>query len=292
LHSISLQTQEMALSSLIFFFGLAVLFGLAIWYLMPKESAGSAPPGCGRCGYPLGSWSSPKCPECGADVRETGVRTGARRVGRLAFVLVVLPAPLVAGAAGAGAAKLTEVTRGNSSFSFSPPGPDLFVIVRGTSVTRRFPPIEQRTMEATLLRVPPDSPRVTRAFQWGGESPLAERMLTIDPDNLPDQTTIMAAWRDVLGPNADDARVRELSILLRRALRESVALSGPRLVSPPSVQGFGGGSGGGSSTSSGASFPLTILVVFIAWSLGGRWLSRRLGRPALRDVHDGEWSTG
>lgn len=39
-----------------------------------RAGIGPDRPGCPSCLYPLGGWSGPRCPECGTDVAEAGVR--------------------------------------------------------------------------------------------------------------------------------------------------------------------------------------------------------------------------
>lgn len=58
-------------------------------------------PLCARCGYALGGWPTPICPECGQDVRRVGVRSGGSPwvivlAALIASAIVILVAPLVA----------------------------------------------------------------------------------------------------------------------------------------------------------------------------------------------------
>lgn len=54
-------------------------------------------PVCPRCFYRLGGWSTPRCPECGTDVVEKGVRTGGI-VTRPLVVLALVGLSVAAGA--------------------------------------------------------------------------------------------------------------------------------------------------------------------------------------------------
>lgn len=52
------------------------LFGLVwLWLMVFRGPSRSATPLCGRCKYTVYGISSMQCPECGADLREVGIRS-------------------------------------------------------------------------------------------------------------------------------------------------------------------------------------------------------------------------
>jgi hypothetical protein len=55
---------------------------LIVWWRqrasVRRAGVGPDTPGCAKCLYAVRGWNSPNCPECGADVRQHGVVTGAR----------------------------------------------------------------------------------------------------------------------------------------------------------------------------------------------------------------------
>lgn len=63
------------------------LTGLVLWLSNRGSRTGAEGAGCGRCGYSARGATGWNCPECGADLREVGIRTadprqqGRRRLG-------------------------------------------------------------------------------------------------------------------------------------------------------------------------------------------------------------------
>src|SRR5688500_1806739 len=69
--------------------------GLIAWWLIARYAHQSRMsdhrPACSNCFYPLGGWSSSRCPECGVDVKSQGVRTGPQiSLHLLQFAVIVL----------------------------------------------------------------------------------------------------------------------------------------------------------------------------------------------------------
>lgn len=68
-----------------------------LWSRFQLKRAGidAQNPGCPECLYLICGWSSPNCPECGTDIRATGVQVRpsvSRRAAMLCFAGLILPA--------------------------------------------------------------------------------------------------------------------------------------------------------------------------------------------------------
>ncbi len=88
----------MAIALVILLLAVPVVVQVA-WEVRTVRRAGmsDATPVCANCHYPLGGWSSPRCPECGKDIQAIGVRTGPRIQQVGLGVLVVLSSIFVIG---------------------------------------------------------------------------------------------------------------------------------------------------------------------------------------------------
>ena len=81
----------MAIGLLILLVAVAVVVQIVLEVRTARRAGMSeATPVCANCHYPLGGWSSPRCPECGQDVQAIGVRPGphVRRIGLRVLVVV------------------------------------------------------------------------------------------------------------------------------------------------------------------------------------------------------------
>ena len=79
---------------------LGTIVGLIVLWIRVLRRPGSALPHCRACGYPARGLSTFQCPECGSDLREVGITTGAdKALGLGAFLLawtllLIFPAAL------------------------------------------------------------------------------------------------------------------------------------------------------------------------------------------------------
>jgi len=57
----------------------AVVFLVSLFILL-RSRPGSPDPSCGKCGYGVRGLPTLRCPECGSDLKEVGIRPGAKRI--------------------------------------------------------------------------------------------------------------------------------------------------------------------------------------------------------------------
>jgi hypothetical protein len=170
-------------------------------------------PVCSQCHYPVGSWSSPKCPECGSDIRQVGVRTGPR-ISAFLFGMVILlmaffvVAPLVAMATGwifESRATASQVDYQSSSI------PNLHVLLEAESSWRRWPPRDDFGLSIVLTKFlarPSGGSWINGRY----DGPANRREQTVRIVNAADasnRTRIEQAIRQVVEPETNQTIVAE-----------------------------------------------------------------------------------
>lgn len=282
---------------------------------LARQGIDDAHPACPECLYRLGGWTAPVCPECGADVLETGVRVDAARsrvlaqLGlALALVFVGLPvsfqvmAWLLRDASNLERLEITSGSDLNIGILLSVEG-RLRTIppLHGWSTKIEYfdVPIQNLNRGVTGLPVRPDgtvvSPVATQTVAIGEPMPTTESISRIIAGLQPDGPVGSASLADT---HADEVR----SILragtgrdLRRRFRSGSTGTWTGLgasVQPPWRQGA-------TATSvqqavaqwRQAAMPLGTIgvVLFAAW-LGNRIIMRRTD-GGVRPIRGDEWRT-
>ena len=283
----------MALSAIVLF----------IWFRRRRacRSAGVAAdaPGCTRCLYLVRGWNSPKCPECGRDVRSAGVCIGPRVHLSLKMLAGVCLAACLSITFGSliGMWLLTS-QRSMAAWRLSDPGGAFEIDLRSSNSRQRFP---RRDQHKTVLTIVPDQSLGSLVIGFDGGS-------WRTPEPLPGKTT--DAWRQIIvQPGDSPPTIQRIADELARG---STGPANPMLgqqaqwlqqqiialrSGPPNAAAFtlptglftssgnGGGSGVGLSRI-GNSLVLSLLTVSVPATAIAIW---RRHRPGWRPAIDGEW---
>jgi hypothetical protein len=170
-------------------------------------------PVCSQCLYPVGSWSSPKCPECGSDIRQVGVRTGPR-ISAFLFGLVVLLVGFFV------AAPLVGITTGwvfqsrniSSQVEYQSGSiKNLHVLVEAKSLWRRWPPRDDFEISVALtkfLEFPSEGAWIHGRY-IGPAKQLMQTVRITSVNDATSRTRIEQAIRQVVEPEMDEAIVAE-----------------------------------------------------------------------------------
>jgi hypothetical protein len=249
-----------------------------------RAGVDGARPGCASCLYPLGGWSGPRCPECGVDVRESGVRTGPTTSRRMAgwgagLLAVGVTLPLVSIGAG-WLLHTTQATRRLSLVAGSPAHQVEFVITRDQA---RVPPTDEILVDVTIR--PPGSggqaPGWTGRFAGGHAVPDAVAM---------SQAIVTGASVDPAHPELA-AAADELTRLIALGLRDGPDPAVTVLVVPPYVTRAASSSGrhGTAGWRLIAAVLLSVGAAAIAAAAAARAATRRIAAEG-RAAADEEWT--
>ena len=240
---------------------------------------------CASCHYPLGGWSSSRCPECGADCESDGVRVGLSTIRPVRYGLMIatflLGAPVCFVVI---ALLLHESYRSLSAIGEPESRPGWTVSVEVEDAWRGDPARRDRTITVALSR-------------RGGASPPPIR--TDDVDDAAFIASLDAAVAQVIGGAASPDRPDALTPDAARAAINRIIRGTAELDTPPDSGAhsqlfldeqwviLGGGSGSGSRVT------LINYVVFGAVMIVLLWccipLARRLGSDGVRPPHANEW---
>ena len=283
-----------------------IVFGALTFDLWREERRARAAgmsettPVCSQCHYPVGSWSSPRCPECGSDIRQVGVRTGPR-ISAFLFGLVILlvgffiVAPLAAITTGwvfQSRNTGSQVEYQSSSIK------NLHVLVEAESSWRRFPPRDDFEVSIALtkfLEFPSTGAWVNSRYV--GPAKRREQTVRIPSVNeATSRTRIEQAIRQVVEPEMDEAIIAEHAQALDTLATEIFesksngkfdSQSGfPRAVGP--LKSFGTVGMSSSSGSGGAPILSAVLAAVATIWIGYR-LSRKWCKSGWRLPRKREW---
>lgn len=179
-------------------------------------------PACGQCRYSMRGWNSPKCPECGSDVRQVGVITGSRWTRPLARGLVVCLALLFAAASirSAIGPRTIEFAKVERSWRSSTAG----WLQASLDWTENWDPSGKSTGGVARLSIS----RTTEA----SDAVLSERSVPWpSPSTQPTNEAITATIREVAGEAFDEAALELHADEMSAAL--FAILSSARAGTPP-----------------------------------------------------------
>lgn len=252
-----------------------------------------ATPVCAGCHYRLGGWTSPRCPECGVDVRVSGVRTGPRPSQFLLGLVVILLSLFIVAPVMTAATSLIFATKNQRTHGriTSTERPEFHVSFAIDSEWRRFPPRARHETELTFLAF--TEPSVRGAWINGrfvGSTPRREATLRFDHEDGPADElggeVIDVAVREVLGADVDEATVAAHARAVEKLLRTAVASQSRgeldvQLLLTWADGPLRGGGGGGQAGGTGTAWPGPVLTILTV--VASVWVVlRRLGRSRRR----------
>lgn len=265
-----------------------------------KSGLSELQPVCAQCYYRLGGWPSPVCPECGRDVRQTGVRTGASTAYPvaaglfIAFCLFVLPMPIQF------AARAVFQSDAVDSYVQRRAGDGLALLIQEKESWRRFP--ARHDVETTVV-VTGLAPGASGGYvngRWRGTGATERESAYDQAGTPPDRAALRTMFAeaspglddDAITEHVDDAYALLAELEQTRSTRArgaaiSIALGG---IGTPS---FDGGAGHGRSGAMGQTTPWARLVapgVALVLGVFGAVMIRRWCRPGWRAAKGDEWA--
>jgi hypothetical protein len=273
--------------------------GVIVWRLLSHRTDSTISdhrPVCAACSYPLGGWSSPRCPECGADAREIGVRVGPRVWRQVLMIAMVALSLFVIGPFVFGMfAWVFQENHVNWHARWTHQGrPIYFVSLAVKSHWRRFPPKADFDQRVVLVRLAPGQTGSWVNEEWKGTAPLAKVEFKFDHIQGPPQRSQMIEAVAKMAPEIPASAQANQALDLMRELDgllndvESGQLE-RRGFNPSRTSLFSGGSGGrGSGGSAHWLSAVCSLLFLVGWIfLLVRVVKRH--RPGWRPARTDEW---
>ena len=258
-------------------------------------------PGCAKCFYTLGGWSSSICPECGADARLAGVRVGTSTMqSSLQILVIVVALVIVAPALVELAVLVSSVTYGHQQLKFESVKVDrLHVNVDITFMSRTWPPAHEYAGTLSVVRLEPD----VRGGRWVNGRwkgpPMPERELAFDLEMPLGEIAIREAIAAIVDAQVYDAEITAVAtdylVLLEDILANQRTTRRPlRRMSIPGVSSsafeFRGGGGGGSGGRMWAVMWIPVILALIGVIAAGWWGIGRWCRRGWRPLIENEWA--
>lgn len=270
-----------------------------------RAGIGPYRPGCPACLYPLGGWTSPRCPECATDVAEHGVcaRSDARRHARLVvatvlslWVGVATFGPVAGYLVGAGDERVETHAR-------SQVDRDVYALIAAERVWSRIPPRSRRTVTVELFDTVAAKDELSFAdARRAGMAGLRSATITVAGPPAEPATDHEAHVRraladltqDRLSPEHCDAHAASIAAAIHAGLRPPDG----RGASSPTVRAPFARTGGWSIRTVGpgdvrelVAVTGTLIAVF-ALTLPVRRFIRRRTPLGTRPPAPDEWATG
>ena len=267
-------------------------------YVARRAGMSSTRPVCAACMYPLGGWSTSRCPECGADAQEVGVRIGPETPRHVLSALIVLVGIFGIGHLGFAAfGWLFATAQFNWHAHWSAAGPPQYHVTTTASWRwRRFPQRNDLAGDIQFVRLGNSTDGAWVNGRWRGQEP--EAKWTIDfaeGDAAPTRTAIAEAVSHVAGSTPADQQQAQIDALHGElaSIWASAATGdfGTRNYAVPPPGGFFTGGSGGYGGGRGAHWLASVcsLVVVVAFIVASARAVNRRYRPGRRGVEPGEW---
>jgi hypothetical protein len=276
--------------------------GVITWWLIARRKhqtvMGDHRPACANCLYPLGGWSSSRCPECGADVKDLGVRTGPQFSLHLLHFAVIILAFII----------VVPLTINLFSWVFAQRQVHwdaqwthkherlYFVTLNVNAKWRRFPPTADFDQHVIVMRLPEQHTGVWFNHEWRGTAPKAKMEFRFNQSQpTPVASELLAAIEAVAPELSESARQKDAEEVaaelasLRTDIKEG-RLS-DRGFDPAIASSFSGGSGGsgGGDQAHWLSGICTLLAIIAAIFFPIRAINRAY-KPGWRPARPEEWT--
>jgi len=251
----------------------------------------AAHPGCPTCLYQMRGWKDANCPECGTDVRESGVVIGPRTSKALKVIVAMWLTLLVS--AIAGGLLVRTLTRESSrsistDLTFGTLNQTKVASITTTARWRRFPPLDERVTTLVIGNAEQHGDTFAATGAMEAAENVSFRIET--PDDVPTESRLEAALRSAFRFPEDSLYPAIAGQIAQQIRNDRVSADTPVAVAAtPGPLSSTGGTFRATYRSASWSILATIAIACVA-TVGVMWLVIARHRPGVRPVEPGEWS--